>query len=265
MPASRGARRGWRVWPAVGRLRRHGGHRALLDGLFARLAAGGYSVCVINPMEVVSRKLKGQVEGQKRSGRRAAHRRDLAHRRVRGDQAGLRRGAVAPHAHPLPPGDQGGGRPGQDSADLVMDSYLSTPAFSPTCSARRRLPSWRSRPCPPSCSGARRRRWPATSRRPPGGRSGRRRAQGRREIQRRHNPRARRGVVRVSSMVSQVTSSRSARPRSRSASRSCSRASSRSCSPSPACRWRDRRRGGRREPLPQRRRARQLREARTRR
>ena len=56
----------------------------------------------------------------------------------------------------------------------VMDSYFPEyAAFSPTCSARRRLPSWRSRPCPPSCRRKARRRWPATSRRPPGGVSGR--------------------------------------------------------------------------------------------
>ena len=118
---------------AVGRLRRHGGHWALLDGPVRMGLPPRATVCVINPMEVKAVRKPGASRRSKRSGRRAAHRRDLAHRRGTETKLASDEVQFAPHAHPLPPGDQEAGRPGQDSADLRHGLLLpeSTPAFSP--------------------------------------------------------------------------------------------------------------------------------------
>ena len=208
--------------------------------MFARLAAEGYSVCVINPMEVGRPQAQRASRGSKRSGRRAAHRRDLAHRRVRGDQLASDEVQSLRHAHPLPPGDQEEAAQVKIRLTCVMDSYFpSTPAFSPTCSARRRLPSWRSH------AHARAAQAQAPSLASEHLEAARRQigqakasAQGRREIQRRHNPRARRGVVRylgdglpeyfLEERASEVEAHRGAAHGHRAARAPAS----------PACRWR---------------------------
>ncbi len=100
-------------------LRRHGGHRPLLEGLL-RLPDGRGLPRVRRQPHAGARDAQAQepVRREERPHRLLAHSRDAAPGRLRRDEAGHRRGAGAQAAHPLPPGAQAGARRREDPGHM---------------------------------------------------------------------------------------------------------------------------------------------------